>query len=500
MYPTGFSHAGLPPTNQKLFSLLAPTLPPILIILIVEHIAIAKSFALSSSYTISPSQEMLAQGFSNILSPFVGGYVCTGSFGASAVLSKAGVRTPLAGLFSAMVLVLALYVLTPVFWFIPNAALAGLIVHCTVGLIAKPRVVVRYWRLASFEGFIWVAGVAIAFFTDLETAIYVTVGLSFGMLLFRMARSPGRFRGAVRVRRVGREGHTANHRDDDADSVHTHFDETSSTETPQQAPPQPRTHTEAPRTVYLPYPSPASTAPLNPQVTISPPYPGIFIYRPAEPFNYLNQASHIAHITTHIKALTRRTTLDDGIRDADRLWCEAPPPKSHLTPKPSTCDASSTSTAEGDEELPLLRAVILDFSTVNVIDITTLNGLIELRAGLDRWAAPERVGWHFANVGNRWTRRALGEAGFGSPIGSDVRDWGANYIVLAGEDEQETVDGMKEGSEVGVSGKSKYMPLYGVDRPFFHVDLDDAVNAAVREARKARECSSVCETTGGIAV
>lgn len=101
-----------------------------MILLIVEHIAIAKSFGRTFSYTVNPSQEMLAQGLANFLGPFVGGYACTGSFGASAVLSKAGVRTPFAGLFSAMILILALYALTGVFYFIPQAALAALIGKC----------------------------------------------------------------------------------------------------------------------------------------------------------------------------------------------------------------------------------------------------------------------------------------------------------------------------------------------------------------------------------
>lgn len=74
--------------DPELFSLVASELPAIIVILIVEHIAIAKSFGRIFGYTIVPSQEMIAQGASNMLSPFVGGYVCTGSFGASAVLSS----------------------------------------------------------------------------------------------------------------------------------------------------------------------------------------------------------------------------------------------------------------------------------------------------------------------------------------------------------------------------------------------------------------------------
>jgi sodium-independent sulfate anion transporter 11 len=285
----------------ELFGLVAKELPAIIIILIVEHIAIAKSFGRIFGYTIVPSQEMIAQGASNMLSPFVGGYVCTGSFGASAVLSKASVRTPLAGLFSAMVLVLALYALTGMFFYIPNAALAGLIIHCTFNLITPPKSLIKYWQFSPFELFIWVCGVLIAFFTNLETAIYVTVGLSFAMLLIRMGRNPGKFRGAVGVTRIVR------------DSPHQNAPTSCSSSA--------KTHIEESRQVYIPY---STTDNHNPEVKPEPAYPGVFIYRFAENFNYINQASHIDHVTTYIKSHTLRTQLDDGIRASDRLWCETP--------------------------------------------------------------------------------------------------------------------------------------------------------------------------------
>jgi sodium-independent sulfate anion transporter 11 len=42
-------------------------------------------------------------------------------------------------------------------------------------------------------------------------------------------------------------------------------------------------------------------------------------------------------------------------------------------------------------------------------------------------------------------------------------------------------------SSTSLEEKMAYTPLYGVDRPFFHIDLHDAVDAAVREAKRADE-------------
>jgi sodium-independent sulfate anion transporter 11 len=467
--------------------LVAPELPAIIIILIVEHIAIAKSFGSIFGYTIVPSQEMIAQGASNILSPFVGGYVCTGSFGASAVLSKAAVRTPLAGLFSAMVLLLALYALTAVFFFIPNAALAGLIIHCTFNLITPPRVLLRYWRFSPFELFIWVCGVLIAFFTNLETAIYVTVGLSFAMLLVRMARNPGKFRGTTNVTRIVCDGPPRQYSTSCSSSSLTL-----------------RPHTEETRQVYLPYDVKDKR---NPNIKVEPAYPGVFIYRFAENFNYINQASHIDHLKTYIKSHTQRTKLNDGIRPSERLWCEAPPSKKLV---------------EEQSDLPILKAVILDFSTVNIIDITSLQGLVELRNALDRYAAPALVEWHFAGVHNSWTRRALAHAGFGLPAGDILDEFGnwcptytlATTLVGVTEDEQRNLEMLRQETQlhnkvgrraasaphnskpdfqcedkvpsafVDARDRPTLAPIYGIDRPCFHIDLHDAVDTAVRDAKR----------------
>lgn len=480
----GFSHAGVLSMDPNLLRLVAAELPAIVVILIVEHIAIAKSFGRRGNYTIIPSQEMIAQGAANLLSPFVGGYVCTGSFGASAVLSKAAVRTPLAGLFSGMVLVLALYALTGVFYYIPNAALAGLILHCTVNLITPPKSLYRYWRLSPVELLIWVSGVAVAFFTTLETAIYLSVGLSFALLLIRMAKSPAKFRGSVTVLRIPAAASTIQRSPSPGPGTPI---------TSQFAQGHPSLLT---RNVYLPYDTQDNH---NPKINVEPAYPGVFIYRFSENFNYINQAVHIDHLTTYIKAHTRRTTFDDSLRRSDYLWCEAPPTKARL-------DQTSS--------MPILRAVVLDLSTVNIIDITSVNGLTDLRSTLDRYAAPAVVEWHFAGVHNRWTRRALAFAGFGTPMldpDSGAETWCPTYTVAisrprAAEAAQPnaTVLAYRAGTEkhdgdqdksISSAEKGIYQPVYGVNRPFFHIDLHDAVDAAVRHAQKQDERDTLLSRT-----
>ena len=48
--PAGFQHAGVPNINAELLGALAPDMPATIIVLIIEHIAISKSFGRINNY------------------------------------------------------------------------------------------------------------------------------------------------------------------------------------------------------------------------------------------------------------------------------------------------------------------------------------------------------------------------------------------------------------------------------------------------------------------
>jgi sodium-independent sulfate anion transporter 11 len=197
--PRGFQNAAVPVLNERLASHLASYLPATVIVLLIEHIAISKSFGRVNNYSINPSQEMVAIGVTNMLGPFLGGYAATGSFSRTAIKSKAGVRTPFAGVITAVVVLLAIYALPAVFYYIPNASLAAVIIHAVGDLITPPNTVYQFWLVSPIEVFIFFVGVIVTVFSTIENGIYCTVCISAAMLLFRILRAKGRFLGRVRV-------------------------------------------------------------------------------------------------------------------------------------------------------------------------------------------------------------------------------------------------------------------------------------------------------------
>ena len=370
-------------------------LPAAVIVLLIEHIAISKSFGRVNNYVINPSQEMVAIGVTNILGPFLGGYPATGSFSRTAVKSKAGVRTPFAGVITALVVLLAIYALPAVFYYIPNSSLAAVIIHAVGDLITPPQTLYKFWRVNPIEVFIFFIGVIVIIFTSIEDGIYVTICLSFAVYMYRILRSRGRFLGKVQVHSV-----IGDHVVGDNNSAPLAGYGTFEQQTANDAFSSPPT-----RNIFLPVDHADGS---NPEIQITSPYPGIFIYRFSETFNYPSASSTLDYLSSYIFAHTRRTHPDTFLRPGDRPWNDPGAKKGKK--------GAGGSDGEGDhDEKPPLKAVILDFSSVNNVDVTSVQQLIDIRNQMDRYTSPDVVDWHMACIHNRWTKRALVSAGFGLP-------------------------------------------------------------------------------------
>src|SRR5687768_281948 len=168
-----------------LFTTIMPYLPATIVVMLVEHMAIGKSFGRANNYTIDPSQEMVAIGVTNLVGPFFGGYPSTGSFSRTAIQSKAGARTPLAGLVTGLVVLLAVHLLTAAFYYIPSAVLAAVIVHAVGDLITPISTLRQYWLVSPVELAVFLVGVLASIAKSIESGLYASFTLSTAALLYR---------------------------------------------------------------------------------------------------------------------------------------------------------------------------------------------------------------------------------------------------------------------------------------------------------------------------
>ncbi|WVN88167.1 uncharacterized protein L203_103368 [Cryptococcus depauperatus CBS 7841] len=471
--PSGLKDVGRPYIDKNLLGAIGPHIPVATIILLLEHISIAKSFGRLNGYKINPNQELVAIGVNNTLSTLFSAYPSTGSFSRSALKSKAGVRTPAAGLATGVVVIVALYAVAPAFYWIPNAALSALIIHAVADLVASPKHSYGFWRVAPLEYIIFVGAVLWSVFYTIESGIYWSLATSVVLLLLRIARPKGHFLGRVRIRPVAQEA------------------------------------SQQIRDIYVPLDEEG-----NRDIAVESPPPGIIIYRFEESFLYPNASYINDRLVEQAKKVSRRGKDYSNIAAGDRPWND---------PGPKQKDAQAV--VEADRAKPRLKAVILDFAAVANLDTTGVQNLIDAKVAMEKWADGP-VEFHFCGILSPWIRRALIAGGFGqgrtkestaleiapavienlehaaSPSANRDR-YSEHDIALIHDqqgsststdssfmDEEKRIDRLEPNPEPntqvdggywtdrrGSKDSVKSVPLLDRSTPFFHFDLTDAIHS-----------------------
>ncbi|XP_050432444.1 sodium-independent sulfate anion transporter-like isoform X2 [Adelges cooleyi] len=90
---------------------------------------------IANGKTVDSNQEIIAIGLCNIGNSFVLAFPGTGSFSRAPITSTSGVRTPMEGLYSGTLVILALMFCTEFFYYIPRACLAAVIATSVVFMI-----------------------------------------------------------------------------------------------------------------------------------------------------------------------------------------------------------------------------------------------------------------------------------------------------------------------------------------------------------------------------
>ena len=177
---------GLPPFKMPDFSLgqfaeLIPLALTISVVAFMEAFSVAKALeAKKRNYKVIPNQELLALGASNIIGSLFQSYPVTGGFSRSAVNFQAGANTPLSSIISAVLVGLTLIFLTPLFYHLPHAILASVIMVAIVGLVDVNYV--RYlWKTDKIE----FALLAVTFLVTLNFSMVpgIVSGIVFSILI-----------------------------------------------------------------------------------------------------------------------------------------------------------------------------------------------------------------------------------------------------------------------------------------------------------------------------
>ncbi|XP_055586511.1 sodium-independent sulfate anion transporter-like isoform X2 [Uranotaenia lowii] len=144
------------------------------LVAVLANVSIAKAF--SAGKIVDASQEMIALGLCNILGSCFSSMPTCGAFTRSAVSHSSGVRTPLAGLYSAIITLLALSLLTPYFYYIPKTTLAAVLI-CSVVFMIDFKIVDTLRQSSKIDTIAWFGCFCCSLLLGVE------VGLLFGVLI-----------------------------------------------------------------------------------------------------------------------------------------------------------------------------------------------------------------------------------------------------------------------------------------------------------------------------
>lgn len=187
--PSGPPALALPVWDSEVVGSLLPIALTIALVALMEAMSVARNFAQKEGYELDANQELIALGAANVRGAFSFAYPVTGGFSRTAVNAQAGARTPLAGLVTAGLVLLTLLFFTPLFYHLPTAVLASIIMTAVFGLI-DVKAIRRLWKVKRFDLAVLVATFAatLGIGIGIEQGILFGVVLSLAIFVFRTTR------------------------------------------------------------------------------------------------------------------------------------------------------------------------------------------------------------------------------------------------------------------------------------------------------------------------
>lgn len=185
--PMGLPPLSVPSFSADIWGSLFVSALLISVIGFVESVSVAQTLAAKKRQRIVPDQELIGLGASNIAAAMSGGYPVTGGFARSVVNFDAGAETPAAGAFTAVGILLAALLLTPLLFFLPKATLAATIIVAVLSLVDF-SILTKAWTYSKVDFTAVAATIFLTLGMGVEIGVSAGVALSIFLFLYKTSR------------------------------------------------------------------------------------------------------------------------------------------------------------------------------------------------------------------------------------------------------------------------------------------------------------------------
>jgi high affinity sulfate transporter 1 len=185
--PTGLPTVSVPRIKAADLWALIPSAAGMMLVIFSEALGAGQTFADKNHYRLDPDQEMVAIGLANVGSGLLGGLAAGGSLSQTAVNDGAEARSQVSSLVAAILSLVTVLALTPLFTDLPEAVLAALIIHA-VSHLMKVGEMRRYHQLIPREFWLGMLTLVAVITLDVLPALIIGVVASILMLVYRASR------------------------------------------------------------------------------------------------------------------------------------------------------------------------------------------------------------------------------------------------------------------------------------------------------------------------
>jgi len=187
--PSGLPSFVLPPFS---FDLTISMMQPAVVVGLFSFIlsmSIVRTFSLKFDYKTDSNQELIALGVANIAGAFFLAYPVAGSLSRSALVASGSgaTSTPLHGLFTSLLVLLVLLLLTPTFRPMPRACLASIVFMAVKSLFDTSKARFLY-KVKSSDFVAWCTAFAVTLLLGVQLGITIGVITSMTLIVLRTAR------------------------------------------------------------------------------------------------------------------------------------------------------------------------------------------------------------------------------------------------------------------------------------------------------------------------
>jgi len=186
--PQGLPYLGVTPFTREDINELLPLAFACFLLGTVESAAIGRMFASKYQYRFEANQELLALAGANLGAALGQGYPISGGMSQSLVNESGGAKTPLSGLFAALLLAVVVLFLSPLLTNLPQCVLAA-IVLVAVGGLFKAKELKHLWHASRAEFFVAIAAAVGVLGSGMLRGVMIGAVLSL-VLMIRKASVP----------------------------------------------------------------------------------------------------------------------------------------------------------------------------------------------------------------------------------------------------------------------------------------------------------------------